>query len=413
MPKRLSIWTLDGKLVRALYGSPRYGGAGTLDAWDRTRLFFGYPGCMEFRLDWDKGEGQLHSICCGDNGNRFTVRNKSGGALMPERPFHVDGRVYLTNEGEGGPERTAGIWLLRDNKAVLVAAAGDLEISGNKDFADFFAANLEALNRRMPKGVAMSVHDAQKASDEKGKIVFARQDGAERQEQGRPGIAGLVRPQRRRDASSRGVHVLRPRRRAGGNLPHGGRKAGRLHRVRRAAGAFRLHCRGCADLRCRQSRAADQGVSVRLVTADPPGPAGTGRLLGGHRRPHGRLQGRPAIVVLSQPVAQRLLQRQEPASAVPGAVAQHLAAAGTCRRLPQRQCGDLGRQRRLRAALPPLHRRPVRGDPLQRLPHGGSLLAHAGPPRYALERRDAASGMLWSHDLADRRRQGLPPGGQE
>ena len=34
LPKRLSIWTLDGKLVRAVYGPPRYGGGGTLDPWD-------------------------------------------------------------------------------------------------------------------------------------------------------------------------------------------------------------------------------------------------------------------------------------------------------------------------------------------------------------------------------------------
>lgn len=178
VPKRLSIWTLDGKLVRAIYGSPRYGGGGTLDAWDRTRLFYGYPGCMEFRLDWDKGENRLDHIWLGpiEDDIGFVLRNKNGGAIMPERPVHLDGRIYLTNQGEHAPERIAGIWLLRDDKAVLVAAAGDLSLGPNKDFADFFAANLDALNKRMPKGVAMIVRKTGNSADDKGKITFTSQE---------------------------------------------------------------------------------------------------------------------------------------------------------------------------------------------------------------------------------------------
>src|SRR5206468_3254596 len=55
-PKRVSVWTLDGKLVRAFYGPPEYGGGGTLDPRDRTRFY--YRG-MEFSLDWDRGGYRL------------------------------------------------------------------------------------------------------------------------------------------------------------------------------------------------------------------------------------------------------------------------------------------------------------------------------------------------------------------
>ena len=52
-PKRVSVWTLDGKLVNAFYGPSRYGGGGTLDPQDKTRFY--YDG-MEFKLDWATGE---------------------------------------------------------------------------------------------------------------------------------------------------------------------------------------------------------------------------------------------------------------------------------------------------------------------------------------------------------------------
>ncbi len=31
LPKRVSVWSLDGKLIKAFYGPPKYGGGGTLD----------------------------------------------------------------------------------------------------------------------------------------------------------------------------------------------------------------------------------------------------------------------------------------------------------------------------------------------------------------------------------------------
>ena len=154
-PKRLSIWTLDGKLVRGLYGPSNYGGGGTIDPWDRSRLFYSYPGTMEFHLDWDKGQGDLRSVCFRPDANSLMLRNKEGHPECPERPVHLNGRVYLSNAFHKTIDPLAGIWLLRDDKAVLVAAGGDL--AEGDDFAAFFRAHAEALNKRMPAGVTMNV----------------------------------------------------------------------------------------------------------------------------------------------------------------------------------------------------------------------------------------------------------------
>jgi hypothetical protein len=85
-PKRLSVWTLEGKLLKAFYGPPGYGGGGFLDSADKTRFF--YNG-MEFRLDWEQGESKL-----------VNIYSRGGLALpggMPETPIVLGGRRYLVN----------------------------------------------------------------------------------------------------------------------------------------------------------------------------------------------------------------------------------------------------------------------------------------------------------------------------
>ena len=55
-PRRVSLWSADGRLLRAFYGPTEYGGGGTLDPQDPSRFY--YRG-LEFKLDWDKGTDQL------------------------------------------------------------------------------------------------------------------------------------------------------------------------------------------------------------------------------------------------------------------------------------------------------------------------------------------------------------------
>jgi hypothetical protein len=58
-PKRVSLWSLDGRLLRAFYGPVTYGGGGNLDPRDKT-LF--YLDGMTFRLNWATGESSLIEI---------------------------------------------------------------------------------------------------------------------------------------------------------------------------------------------------------------------------------------------------------------------------------------------------------------------------------------------------------------
>jgi hypothetical protein len=55
-PKRVTVWTLDGRLVRAFYGPAEYGGGGRLDPVDKSRFYFHG---MEFQLDWQRGVDKL------------------------------------------------------------------------------------------------------------------------------------------------------------------------------------------------------------------------------------------------------------------------------------------------------------------------------------------------------------------
>ncbi len=59
LPKRVSVWNPDGSLWKAYYGGPRYGGGGMIDS-HQVGTFL-YDG-MEFKLDWDKGEGVLTRV---------------------------------------------------------------------------------------------------------------------------------------------------------------------------------------------------------------------------------------------------------------------------------------------------------------------------------------------------------------
>ena len=118
-PKRVSVWTLDGKLLKAFYGPAEYGGGGRLDHQDKTRF---YIRGMEFKLDWDKGSSQLAAVL---------FRPAPGAASLPggppELPIYVAGRRYFTNCYNSHPTNGAPvgvIWLERSGVAVPVAAFG-------------------------------------------------------------------------------------------------------------------------------------------------------------------------------------------------------------------------------------------------------------------------------------------------
>ncbi len=121
-PKRVSVWSGDGKLVAAYYGPAQYGGGGSLDPLDKERFY--YNG-MEFHLDWTQGTNRLVSIY--HRPKPSNLPKVWDGSDPPQLAIHVQGRQYMTNcynshPTNGAPYAT--IWILRNGVAAPVAAMG-------------------------------------------------------------------------------------------------------------------------------------------------------------------------------------------------------------------------------------------------------------------------------------------------
>jgi hypothetical protein len=122
-PKRVSVWSLDGKLLRAVNGPAEYGGGGKIDPKDKTRFY--YHG-MEFRLDWEKGTSTLVRVLYRPGPDDLQLPGHHAGG-QPEEPFYVEGRRYFTNCYNSNPTNGASvamIWLDVQGIAVPVAGFG-------------------------------------------------------------------------------------------------------------------------------------------------------------------------------------------------------------------------------------------------------------------------------------------------
>lgn len=113
-PKRISLWSPAGQFVREFLGPTQYGGGGALDAWDKTRLFYG-P--LEFRLDWKAHTSRLASL---------TWRGRT---RAEDLAVHVNGRIYLvTRASSHTPTCDYGqVFLYEAGRCRLVAAMGSAE----------------------------------------------------------------------------------------------------------------------------------------------------------------------------------------------------------------------------------------------------------------------------------------------
>lgn len=119
-PKRVSVWTLDGQLLKTFYGPSEYGGGGTLDGADKQRFY--YAG-MQFALDWAQGTDQLQAVLMRPEFNTLQI---PGGP--PENPVTLNGRRYLTNTFNSHPtngQSVVGIWRIDNDVAVPVAVIGE------------------------------------------------------------------------------------------------------------------------------------------------------------------------------------------------------------------------------------------------------------------------------------------------
>ncbi len=123
-PKRVSVWSLDGRFVRAYYGPSEYGGGGKLDPEDKTKFY--YHG-MEFRLDWEKGGNQLMKVFYRPEPGDEMLPDGYGSTGLPEQPHYLNGRRYWSNDHNsnptGGPA-IAMLWIDVDGVARPVAALG-------------------------------------------------------------------------------------------------------------------------------------------------------------------------------------------------------------------------------------------------------------------------------------------------
>jgi hypothetical protein len=123
-PKRISVWTPDGKLVKAMYGPPQYGGGGALDPKDKSRFYFNG---MEFKLDWEKGTNQLVRVFYRAGSNDWATPKGHASDGAPEQAVYANGRQYLSNSFNSNPTNGSHlvfVWELRDGIAVPVAAVG-------------------------------------------------------------------------------------------------------------------------------------------------------------------------------------------------------------------------------------------------------------------------------------------------
>jgi hypothetical protein len=134
VPKRISVWTADGELVKAMYGPTWYGGGGSLDPRDRTRFFVhGDGGGMEFTLDWQRGTSVLKQIYYLPAATVDLLDYKLSGKIppmksFPQTPVWIDERLYLSSCFACDPtngETVVSLWHYRDGIAAPVASMGD------------------------------------------------------------------------------------------------------------------------------------------------------------------------------------------------------------------------------------------------------------------------------------------------
>jgi hypothetical protein len=96
LPKRVSVWSLDGKLIRAFYGPAKYGGGGMLDTHDSSRFYYADEGrgTLEFRLDWEQGRADLAAVLYRKTPDTMELAFRSA---APETALCREGQRYFSN----------------------------------------------------------------------------------------------------------------------------------------------------------------------------------------------------------------------------------------------------------------------------------------------------------------------------
>jgi len=152
-PKRVSLWTLDGTLIKAFYGPTEYGGGGSLDPTDKTRFYYH---SMEFKLDWTAGTSSLAAVLHRDSDPGFPMPNYA----TPETVEYDHGHRYFDNTWVAYPSNGVSIAMLYLDTGGLtrpVAALGranDWSVLKDKVFAASLPPNAN-LNSKQPQDLVL------------------------------------------------------------------------------------------------------------------------------------------------------------------------------------------------------------------------------------------------------------------
>ncbi|HEY0912064.1 MAG TPA: hypothetical protein VGD75_17725, partial [Bradyrhizobium sp.] len=105
------------------YGPAEYGGGGSLDSGDKSRFY--YRG-MRFKLDWEKGTGELAAVLFRPS-PALALPNSFDDHGFPETALYAQSHRYFTNCFNSNPTNgasTIGIWMERGDQAVPVVFVG-------------------------------------------------------------------------------------------------------------------------------------------------------------------------------------------------------------------------------------------------------------------------------------------------
>ena len=123
-PRRVAHFRQDGAFVQDFLGNPNYGGGGTLDPYDKSRLYFAD---LRFHLDWATGQTRLDSVMSAKGREEASVWG--WGFRHSVEAIVVAGRRYLVSAplclGAEGPFQVVCTYDEQGRRLRLAAAVGD------------------------------------------------------------------------------------------------------------------------------------------------------------------------------------------------------------------------------------------------------------------------------------------------
>jgi hypothetical protein len=160
-PKRVSLWSAEGELLRGFYGPGEYGGGGVLDSRDKTRFF--YKG-LEFRLDWQQGTDKLVRVYYRPS----DLLAADFGPFSPDTPLYPPARsgeryftscyTHIPTNGDGA----SFVWHDEGSQVRLVAGLGSAHawpLLKNEPFRALWPEGVNPLGDRYQNAAAFSWSD--------------------------------------------------------------------------------------------------------------------------------------------------------------------------------------------------------------------------------------------------------------